>query len=57
MTFPTDVYACDKRSAEICTRMTQAGFAHDPERARDLSAHLWSLERDARERADRAAGK
>ena len=52
-----EVYACDKRGAEICTAMTQAGFAFDAALARTYAATLREAEADARDRADRAVGR
>lgn len=51
------IYACDKRAAEICTRMQQVGFAFDAQRAVVLSAHLRELEAAARVAAEDAIGR
>jgi DNA polymerase I-like protein with 3'-5' exonuclease and polymerase domains len=52
-----DVYECDKRGAEICTQMTQTGFAFDVARARSHAERLRDAEADARGRANTAVGR
>lgn len=51
------VYAQDKICAELCTRMAQVGFGFDRTEGRRMSERLLALEHEARDRADRAAGR
>lgn len=51
------VYASDKASAELCTRMSQRGFAFDIARAREISEALRKAEQAAIKRCDDALGR
>jgi DNA polymerase I-like protein with 3'-5' exonuclease and polymerase domains len=51
------VYLADKEVARLCTKMQQAGFGFDPERAKTLSDMLRGLETEARSKAELAAGR
>lgn len=52
-----NVYATDKRSAILCTRMSQAGFAYDAEQAAELSVRLREAEAAAIARANEAVNR
>lgn len=51
------VYAADKAAAELCTRMSQVGFAFDASRAAQLAEVLRSAEAAAQARCDDAIGR
>lgn len=51
------VYAVDKRSAELCSRMSSRGFAFDTERAKEIAAALRDSEKRSLSEADDAVGR
>ena len=57
MSWAAEVYAVDKRCAELCRDMSIAGFGFDRAEGQRLSATLLETERAARQRADDAVGR
>ena len=57
LSVPARVYATDKASAALCTRMSQNGFAFDSKRALDMAEWLRAAEAAALRKADDAVGR
>lgn len=51
------VYATDRAAAEVCTRMSEAGFGFDVARAKAFAVNLKQQELDCLARVDKAAGR
>lgn len=57
MSWAAAIYQQDKICAELCTRMSQAGFGFDRAEGARMAERLAGLEAQARDRADEAVGR